>query len=199
MKRLRRPVIRFGAVILAAVLCFVGGVWVSHHNAVPVISSKLISQSIEEISQLAVVDYRYTNVGKFENRVDFYGWKVPLTMKRFIIAYDGEIKAGIDMSQADVKLRGNKIDVTLPKAKILSHDIDTDSIQVFDETKNIFNPITITDYVTFSKDQKQKLEQQAIEKGLLAEAQTKAENTVRNWLTAVAGENEYEINITVSQ
>lgn len=199
MKRLRRPVIRFGAVILAAVLCFVGGVWFSHRNAVPVISSKLISQSIEEISQLAVVDYRYTNVGKFENRVDFYGWKVPLTMKRFIIAYDGEIKAGIDMSQADVKLRGNKIDVTLPKAKILSHDIDTDSIQVFDETKNIFNPITITDYVTFSKDQKQKLEQQAIEKGLLAEAQTKAENTVRNWLTAVAGGNEYEINITVSQ
>lgn len=199
MKRWKRPVIRWGAVLLAAVLCFAGGVWFSHRSAAPVISSKLISQSMEEISQLAVVDYRYTNVGKFENRVDFYGWKVPLTMKRFIIAYDGEIKAGINMSQASVKLRGNKISVTLPKAEILSHDIDTDSIQVFDETKNIFNPITITDYVTFSKDQKQKLEQQAIEKGLLTEAQTKAENVVRNWLSAVTGGNEYEMTVTASQ
>lgn len=199
MKRWKRPVMRWGVVLLAAVLCFVGGVWFSHRSAAPVISSKLISQSMEEISQLAVVDYRYTNVGKFENRVDFYGWKVPLTMKRFIIAYDGEMKAGINMSQASVKLQGNKISVTLPKAEILSHDIDTDSIQVFDETKNIFNPITITDYVTFSKDQKQKLEQQAIEKGLLTEAQTKAENVVRNWLSAVTGGDEYEINVTASQ
>ena len=55
--------------------------------------------------------------------------------------------------------QGDQVTVSLPQAKILTHTIDEDSIQVFDETSNVFNPIRITDYTEFSKDQKEALEE----------------------------------------
>ena len=44
-------------------------------------------------SIIAKRGYYYTNMGRFENQVDFYGWKVPFTTKSFIVSYDGVIKA----------------------------------------------------------------------------------------------------------
>ena len=56
------------------------------------ITSDLLSQQIQGISELASVEYNYTNMGKYENQVTFYGWKVPSTTKSFILSYDGKIK-----------------------------------------------------------------------------------------------------------
>ena len=67
----------------------------------------------------------------------------------------------------------------LPEAKIISHEIDEDSIEVFDETRNIFNQIKITDYTNFSKDQKAKVESEAIANGLLTEAMDKAKTVIQ--------------------
>lgn len=178
-----------GIVIIVAALCFAGGiamgVW-SQKGEEPEITEDLISSRIEEISQLVSVEYHYTKVGKYEDRIDFYGWQVPLTMKRFIISYDGTIWAGVDLQRAAVKIDDDgSVEVTLPEAEILAHEQDLDSITVFDETKNIFNPVQITDYIEFSKDQKQGAEEEAIGKGLLEEAQRRAEETVTEWLATI--------------
>lgn len=179
-----------GMIAIAAVLCFAVGMAAgvrTHRQEASQISADLISSRIEEISQLSSVEYHYTRVGKYEDRLDFYGWQVPLTMKRFIISYDGVICAGVDLRQAKIEVTENSIEITLPQAKILSHEQDLDSITVFDETKNIFNPIQITDYIAFSKEQKQGAEEEAIEKGLLAEAQKRAAQTLEEWLLALSG------------
>ncbi|MFQ9072278.1 MAG: DUF4230 domain-containing protein [Faecalibacillus faecis] len=39
-----------------------------------------------------------------------------------------------------------ELNITLPAAKILSHEIDEKSIEVYDESSNIFNQISINDY-----------------------------------------------------
>ncbi len=154
--------------MIAVVFFFVGKVWPSGEEPTE-ITSDLLSQQIQSISELATVEYNYTNMGKFENQATFYGWKVPFTTKSFIISYDGKIKAGIDMSLVEVNMRGKNIDITVPEAKILSHEMDEESIEVFDETKNIFNQISITDYNQFAIDQKDNMEIKAKEKGLLEE------------------------------
>lgn len=153
-------------------------------------TSDIIGQQVAEIGELAAIEYHYTNMGKFENQIDFYGWPVPLTKKSFIVSYDGEIKAGINVAAADVSLSGKEIVITCPAPEILTHVIDMESITVFDETRNIFNPISITDYQRFSLDQQAAIETKVIEEGLLAEAKTRAEQAL---LRLLALDDEYSI------
>ncbi|WP_044600126.1 DUF4230 domain-containing protein [Candidatus Stoquefichus massiliensis] len=185
-------------VVIAVVFFFVGKIWPSGEEPTQ-ITSDLLSQQIQSISELATVEYNYTNMGKFENQATFYGWKVPFTTKSFIISYDGKIKAGIDMSVVEVKVSGKAIDIKVPTAKILSHEIDEKSIEVFDETKNIFNQISITDYNQFAIDQKDKMETRVKEKGFIKEAQEKAEETIRTFIKSMDLKDEYKVNITITE
>lgn len=189
----------FVIVVIAAIFFFVGKVWPSGEEPTT-ITSDLLSQQIQSISELASVEYNYTNMGKFENQATFYGWKVPFTTKSFILSYDGKIKAGIDMSLVEVEMHNNNIDITIPQAKILSHEIDEKSIEVFDETRNIFNQISITDYNQFAIDQKESMESKAKEKGLLNEAQDKAKKTIKTFVESMfSTDNEYKINIKITE
>ena len=186
-------------VIIAVVFFLVGKLWPSGEEPTQM-TSDLLSQQIQDFSELATVEYNYTNMGKFENQATFYGWKVPFTTKSFIISYDGKIKAGVDMTQVEVNVSKKKIKVTVPKAKILSHEIDEKSIEVFDETKNIFNQISITDYNQFAIDQKDKMEKSVKEKGLLEEAQKKVESTIKTFIKSLNKSSiDYEITINVAE
>lgn len=192
--RRRLALILIAAVILA--VCFAAGALWSQRRTQTELTTDLISQRLRSISELATVEYHYTNMGKFENQVDFYGWKVPLTRKSFIVSYDGVIKAGVDASALTAEISGSTITITLPPSGILSHEIDDDSLEIFDETQNIFNPLQIQDYTRFSADQKAEIEQKAIENGLLLEASEKARDAVRELLTlAVAAPEKYEFVI----
>lgn len=164
-------------------------------EAEPVITGDLLGQQLYTIQELSVVEYHYTNMGKFENQVDFYGWEVPFTTKRFILSYDGTIKAGMDLKEAkvDVDNAAHRVTILLPKSEILSHEILEDSIEVFDETKNIFNHITIEDYTGFTLEQKQVIEQKAMEEGLLTLADEKAKEAVETFLAFLPGMEEYEL------
>ena len=186
-------------IIIAVVFFFVGKIWPSGEEPTA-ITSDLLSQQIQSISELASVEYNYTNMGKFENQATFYGWKVPFTTKSFILSYDGKIKAGIDMSLVEVHMSGKNINISIPKAKILSHEIDEKSIEVFDETKNIFNQISITDYNQFAIDQKESMENKAKEKGLLEEAQNKAQETIKTFVESMcSSDDEYKIEIKMAE
>jgi len=181
-------------IIIALIFFFVGRLWPTSDNPQK-ITNDLLSQQIKEINELATVEYNYTNMGKFENTATFYGYKIPFTTKSFIVSYDGIIKAGIDMSNVEVNISGKKINVTVPKASILSHEIDEDSIEIFDETANIFNQISIGDYNQFSSDQKKKMEESVKSKGLIEEAQKKAEKAIR---TLLVTSNELDDDWTIT-
>lgn len=183
--------------IIAGVFFLVGKFWPS--NEIPTkVSSDLLSQQIQNISELATIEYNYTNMGKFENQSTFYGWKVPFTTKSFIVSYDGKVKAGIDMNKVDIVIKGKTIHITVPQASILSHEIDEKSIEVFDETKNIFNQISITDYHQFTIDQKEKIENNLKEKGFIEESQIKVESVLKTFIkSSYELDDDYSIKIEV--
>ena len=193
--RLKRRLVFLLVLVIALGASFGAGALLTGRETAPIITSDLISQRLAAISELATVEYHYTNMGKFENQVDFYGWKVPLTKKSFIVSYDGVIKAGIDLSALTVDVSGAAVTVTLPEAKLLSHQMDEDSLQIFDETKNIFNPLQISDYTGFTADQKQAVEAKAVEKGLLTEAGAKAREAVDQLLALMPGLEDYTVPI----
>ena len=85
--------------------------------------------------------------------------KIPFTTKSFILTYDGTVKAGVDLDGAEVSVSGTTVTITLPEAEILSHEIDEDSMEVFDEKTSIFNPFTVEDFTSFQSDQKAAMEE----------------------------------------
>ncbi len=166
-------------------------------EAEPVITSELLGQQLQSVQELVSVDYHYTNMGKYENQLDFYGWKVPFTSKSFIVSYDGTIKAGVDLSQAraDVNQAAKTVTVTLPESRIISHEIPEDTIEVFDENDNLFNHITIDDYTGFAHDQKAAVEQKAIDNGLLTAATEQAREAVDTLLRLMPGMDKYALTV----
>ena len=175
------------ALLLGAVLCivlgcacFIGGrLSAGSGSETPRLDAVVLETQIRDISELASVTYTYTNMAQFESSNDFYGVKIPFTTKSFILTYDGTIKAGVDLSQATVDMEGSTVRITLPQ----SHEIDEDSVEVFDEKTSIFNPFTVEDFSSFQADQKKAMEEKALGKGLLDEAQAKAEASVRQLLS----------------
>ncbi len=103
--------------------------------------------------------------------------------------------AGVDLGEVQVEVSGKTITVTLPEAQVLSHEMDEDSIQVFDETQNVFNPLQISDYTGFTADQKKEVEQRALDKGLLQEAREKAGDAVEQLLELLPGMEEYTLQV----
>jgi len=173
-----------GVLLCAAVGagCFVLGRTAASRQTAS-LDAVVLQNRLSSISELASVEYHYTNMGQFESSSDFYGVKIPFTTKSFILTYDGTIKAGVDLSAASVSVSGTEVRVRLPAAKILSHEIDEDSVKVFDEKSSLFNPFTVEDFTAFQSDQKKEMERKAEDQSLLTTAQEKAEDAVRSLLT----------------
>ena len=183
-----------GGLVMAAFLC---GLSRGGREAEPVITGDLLGEHLRSAQELVTVAYYYTSMGRFENQVDFYGWKVPFTAKSFIVSYDGVIKAGVDLSQVQVEVDEIRqaVTVRLPAGRILSHEIPEDSIEVFDESDNLFNRITIEDYTGFTLDQKKAMEQRAEDNGLLTSADEKARAAVESLLTLMPGMESYTLTV----
>lgn len=184
--------------VLLAIVCFAVGFFSGgREEKPPVLSSITVENQLQQISQLATIRYSYTNMGQFENSNEFYGIKLPFTTKSFIVAYDGTITAGVDLSQAKVTVTDQKVTIALPAPQILSHEVDPNSLEVFDETTSIFNPITIEDYTGFQADQQGVMEDKAIQGGLLTQAKDQAEAAIGGLITPLLQEGQ-TLEITVA-
>ena len=171
------------------------------HEALPVITDSLISEQLNALQELVTTEYLYTNSGKYENQnqITIIGKdiNIPFTGKRFIVAYDGRIKAGIDIGKAqiDIDEAARAITIALPKSEIISHETFEDTLVVLDETNNVFNPISIENYNEFVSEQKDSMEEKAIERGLLTNADAEAKRMVQSFLSQIPGIDTYKLTI----
>lgn len=67
----------------------------------------------------------------------------------------------------------------MPKARILSHQIDKDSIETLDQKDGLFNPVKVEDIRTFDSVSQDAMEERAIENGILDKAFENAKNIIR--------------------
>lgn len=82
---------------------------------------------MQAICELSVMDCYYHNVAKFydEDAEKFLFWTKD---KEFWIEYSGIVRLGIDVSQVDIKVDGDTVTVSLPEAKVLGCEVDSDSL-----------------------------------------------------------------------
>ncbi len=170
-------------------------------EAEPVVTSSTVSDQLSALQELVTTEYIYTNAGKYETQNQIHiigqGINIPFTGKRFIVAYDGRIKVGVDLSKAkiDVNADARTVTVVLPDSEIVSHETFEDTLVVLDETNNVFNPISIENYTEFVSGQKAAMEQKAIDRGVLTNAGAEAKTIVRAFLSLLPGMEGYNLTV----
>lgn len=144
------------------------------------VTNIVVKEQLEEIGELATTSYQYTDIRK--NGED--GFKIaglidlPFTSNEFYISYSGNIKAGVNMKDAKVSVSLNRVTIDLPDPKILSHEVDEDSVKYLDTRNSVFNPIEVTDRTEARKELKAYAEQKARDGGLLERADGEARASV---------------------
>lgn len=98
------------------------------------VSATSIAEQLTACSELAAARLDYRGI------VHYSEGSIPLFDKKaFSMIYDAEIKAGIDLSEAKVKVQKDEIQITLPEAKILSVEINPDTLEFYDQQFALFN------------------------------------------------------------
>lgn len=157
---------------------------------------RLINSEIQNIGELATIDYLYTDAGKFEDPKQIFGKNIPFTTKSFIAKWDGVIKAGVDITKVSAEIDNSKKEILIhiPNAEILSHEIDDNSIETLDQKDGLFNPVKVEDVRAFDKVSKDAMEQRAIESGILEKAFENAKDIIEKLVnTDVVKELQYTI------
>ena len=164
-----------------------------------VVSGEIMQEKLRGIGELATEEYAYTEVGSYDSRksVEIFGQTIgiPLTRATFIYSYDGAIKAGIDFTAVTVEKdeTSKQIVVRLPKAKILSSELFTDSFRLYDEKNNIFNPIGVEAVTETNRVLQQNAETRAVENGLLDRADVQARALISSLLESAFDLDGYQI------
>ncbi|MFT5874810.1 MAG: hypothetical protein ACI8WT_003788 [Clostridium sp.] len=137
-----------------------------------VISSTVIAERLSKISELSTIKYNYSNVLSIKNSKKFKDFSIPFTEKSFLIKYSGYIKAGVDFKNLDVVVNNSTIIITLKKAKIFDHAINTDDLFLFDEKSSLFNKLSAQDMIDEISNEKSKVETDLLKTDFLEEANT---------------------------
>lgn len=137
---------------------------------------------IDHIRELATVKYNYTGVVGYKDFMKILNINVPLTEKYFLLKYSGYLKAGVDFSRIKANINGKNVHVSMPRAQILDVVIDENSISVYGESENAFNPIKIADYNSALMKEKETMRRDAVERGLLKDAEAQAQLIVKSLL-----------------
>lgn len=195
MKRIRIKYAIMMSLILSLVFTWGALSWLNQDR--PTYNASSIVESIEEISELSLVQYNYTTVIGLKENKSLGKLEIPFTEKSFLATIDGQIKAGLNISAEileEADMDNKKIKIRLPRAEIISHEVDESSLVVYDQSKNIINPFKIEDYNDAIAAEKKSMEAKAIESGILVQAEDRARELMRRTLEKV-GYEEIEILI----
>lgn len=162
------------------------------------VNIEVINSEIQDIGELATIEYFYTDAGKYEDPAQLFGKDIPFsfTTKSFIAKWDGVIKAGVDVSKITVGVDDSKKEITvcIPTATILSHEVDANSVETLDEKNGLFNKLKVDDIRLFDSISKEAMEKRVIENGILDKAFENAKEIIEKLInTDVVKELEYKI------
>ncbi len=172
-----------------------------YRRVTPEVNISMIDLQVKDMGELATRAYHYADAGKFEDSVQFLGITLPWMTKSFVAKWEGTIKAGIDITKVrteyDEKTR--TFTVYLPEAQILSHEIQSDTIETLDERSGLFNPVKVDDVRNFDANSKAEMEEQAIRNGLLRDANAAAQTILAGMIYRLPGfvANDYNLKFVV--
>ena len=186
--------LKIGSICVVAGLIagIVGTLFFSNYNPpdsigerASVVFGRIVSQN-----ELVSVSQDYNITDKQEDANSFFGlFDIPFTGNSFWYRCAGTIKAGVNLETAELATDGNLLTITLDPAYIISNTPDMEKSGVLEENNNALNPIHVEDVDAFQRWCVEESETQAIEGGLLDDAQAEAEDRLTQLFTAALGDD----------
>ena len=171
-------------------------------DAIPVeeeqtIDVTVVEERIRSLGLLVTQEYDFKDVIDYSEAKTLLGWTLPGTTSRFLASYEGNVQAGIDFEEVEVRKDDDSrtVTVVLPAAEILNVTIDNDSLEVYEEIDGWGTDISVEDFNSSQTELKEKARESAIEKGLLTKADQNAQTIVGNLVSSLVDEAAYSISI----
>lgn len=186
MKKFRGIIAAIAVVALIAVGFM--GARLLDKNKEPEVSAVMISEQLSKCSELATsrLDYR--------GLINYSDGDIPLiNQKSFSMVYNAKIKAGMDLSQAEVSISGKKIKVKLPEPQILDITVDEGSLEFYDEQFALFNWTNKEDTAKALSYAKEDAQEKAVHTGLLEEAKEQAKTVISTLIGPITDSSEYSV------
>lgn len=180
-------------IIVMAIILVVLGI-VSYNKLSLNRNTDLLSSRVEEnivkLVELSTVKYNYTNIVEYKDNMKLKQLNIPFTNKRFIVKYSGYIKAGMDLDTVEIQLKDkDTIEILINKPKIIDNIISEEDVYFFDEKESIFNKLSYDDLYSVLIEEKEKMKEESIEKGLLNDAEKNGEEIIKSLLEGMGFKN----------
>ncbi len=161
------------------------------------IDTQIIEDGLTEMGFLVTSKYYFTEVTSTSKVTSLWNIDLGFTKANMVISYEGYVPAGVDFTKITVSADDDAqvITVDIPDAELMDAYIDPDSFQKLDESENIFNKFSVSDYNDALKDLESVSLEKAQERGLLSEAQKNAETLIRNFVESLTVDSGYTIEI----
>ncbi len=170
-------------VVIAAAVIFVTDKVTQKKD--PEITGSFISDKLEVVSELTTAKLTYNGL------VYYSDGSIPLlTQKSFTMTYRAQVRAGVDLSQAEIKITDSELQLTLPAVEIQETVIDSDSIQFFDEKAAILNWGKKTDVLDGMSVAKEDVEKNVDFDSLKSEAKTQTKKLLTGLFSGIIGERD---------
>ncbi len=183
-------------------LNFIGSLFKPQPVEAKIENSALILQRIQNIQQLA------TTVQKMEKIVPTSAARklgdIPVATTRLLYIARGEIRAGVDLSELtnkNVKVSNDSIEINLPPAKILDSKIDVNHSRVYDYDRGFLNlgPDVAPQLQTLAQRKTlTEIVNTACSEGILNTANNRAKETITQLLTST-GYQQVNVNTTTPE
>ncbi len=142
---------------------------------------------MKAICELATLECYYHNVAKVSKEKDVLWWD---TKAELWIEYSGIVKVGVDISDLDLEVDGDVVNITMPKATVLSCEVDEtklnkDSYIMIREGLGA-EKITADDQtLAFQTAQDSMREAAEADEELISQAQQRAEDLLESYINNV--------------
>lgn len=145
-------------------------------------------EQVKTICQLAVLECEYHNLAKYQDgqKVERFLWMTK--GKRFWVEYSATAVLGINADQVSMKLQGDVVSITLPRARVLNCKVNGDSLSkdsyIVDKDSA---PVTAQDEVAAFRDAQDGLQKTVeADNNMMNLAQKRAEELLRNYVNSLA-------------
>lgn len=144
------------------------------------VSSTFIESKLAECSDLTTCNLAYVDLVKFSEG------SIPLlTKKSFSMIYQANIRAGVELNKAKVKVTPNTVTITLPDTEVQSIDVDTDTLRFYDEHLALLNWTNKEDISSAIAAAREDAQKNANTDKLKKEARTQAEKVISRLIAPV--------------